>query len=85
MQWYSWRGKIIEQAVLCKGELLAELDHDDYLTPNATQLLYDAMNAYPDAGFYYTDCVEVDEDWNSLRYGRRVLQWVMVHTGMKKV
>tara|TARA_B100000902_G_scaffold204965_1_gene195398 strand:+ start:8327 stop:10183 length:1857 start_codon:yes stop_codon:yes gene_type:complete len=56
-------------AVLCKGELLSELDHDDYLTPDATQLLYDAMVAYPDAGFYYTDCVEVDENWNSLQYG----------------
>lgn len=56
-------------AVLCKGELLAELDHDDYLTPEATQMLYDAMEAYPDAGFYYTDSVEVDEDWVSLEYG----------------
>lgn len=56
-------------AVLCKGELLAEFDHDDYLTPDATQLLYDAMNAYPDAGFYYTDSCEVDENYESLKYG----------------
>lgn len=53
---------------MAKGFILAEFDHDDYLTPNATQLLYDANKAYPDAGFYYTDCCEVDSNWNSLTY-----------------
>jgi len=56
-------------AVLCRGELLAELDHDDYLTPDATEMLYDAMYKFPDAGFYYTDSVEVDQNWESLTYG----------------
>ena len=54
---------------MAKGFILAELDHDDYLTPWATQLLYDASDAFPDAGFYYTDSCEVDEQWNSLTYG----------------
>ena len=56
-------------AVLCRGELLAELDHDDYLTPDATEMLYDAMHKFPDAGFYYTDSAEVDQNWESLTYG----------------
>ena len=53
---------------LARGFILAEFDHDDYLTPNATQMIFDASNAYPDAGFYYTDSCEVDLYWNSLTY-----------------
>tara|TARA_B100001057_G_scaffold459601_1_gene509908 strand:- start:272 stop:2086 length:1815 start_codon:yes stop_codon:yes gene_type:complete len=53
---------------MARGFILAEFDHDDYLTPNATQMLYDASKAYPDAGFYYTDSCEVDSNWNSLKY-----------------
>ena len=36
---------------LARGFILAEFDHDDYLTPNATQMIFDASNAYPDATF----------------------------------
>lgn len=60
----KWRA-----ACMTQGFLLAELDHDDYLTPDCTQLLYEACEEYPDAGFYYTDSCEVDENWNSLTYG----------------
>jgi len=60
----KWRA-----ACMTQGFLLAELDHDDYLTPDCTQLLYDASEAYPDAGFYYTDSCEVDQNWESLTYG----------------
>ena len=60
----KWRA-----ACMTQGFLLAELDHDDYLTPDCTQMLYDACEAYPDAGFYYTDSCEVDESWKSLTYG----------------
>ena len=31
-------------------------------------MLYDASNAYPDAGFFYTDSCEVDQNWKSLTY-----------------
>ena len=56
-------------ATLCRGYLLAELDHDDLLTENCTMDLYEASQRYPDAGFFYTDCVEVNQYQQSLTYG----------------
>jgi hypothetical protein len=56
-------------AMLCRGYLLAEIDHDDYIMPYSAQVLFDAFDRYPDAGFAYTDCVEITEDWKTLRYG----------------
>jgi len=35
---------------LSVGQLLVELDHDDELTPDALELLKDALLANPDAG-----------------------------------
>jgi glycosyltransferase involved in cell wall biosynthesis len=55
-------------ASLCKGYILAELDHDDYLTPDATELLVKASHAHPDAGFFWTDSAEVDENWEPMWY-----------------
>ena len=56
-------------ATLTRGQIIAELDHDDYLMPSCTQTLLDAYKKYPECGFYYTDCVELDNNWNSLTYG----------------
>lgn len=56
-------------AMMCRGEILAEFDHDDYLMPTCTETLINAKNKYPECGFYYTDCVEIDSNWNSLTYG----------------
>jgi glycosyltransferase involved in cell wall biosynthesis len=56
-------------ATLCRGDILAEVDHDDYLMPTCTQTLIEAKKKYPQCGFYYTDCVELDNNWNSLTYG----------------
>ena len=56
-------------AMLCSGEILAEFDHDDYLMPTCTETLIKASNKYPECGFFYTDCVEIDNGWNSLTYG----------------
>jgi len=56
-------------ACLTRGEIIAELDHDDYLMPTCTDTLFKAHSKYPDCGFYYTDCVELDNNWNSLTYG----------------
>lgn len=55
-------------AALCSGELLAEVDHDDYLMPECTNMLIQAMEAHPECGFFYTNCREVDEQWNVLKY-----------------
>jgi len=56
-------------AMLCDGEYLMELDHDDYLLPDAIELMVKAFTEYPDAGYVYSDCVECDTDLNSLCYG----------------
>jgi glycosyltransferase involved in cell wall biosynthesis len=55
-------------AVLCSGEILAELDHDDYLMPECTEMLLKASNKYPEAGFFYTDCVELTSNWDSPKF-----------------
>jgi len=56
-------------AALTKGEILAEFDHDDYLMPSCTETLLQASKKYPECGFFYTDFVELDNNWNSLTYG----------------
>jgi glycosyltransferase involved in cell wall biosynthesis len=53
---------------LTRGPLLLELDHDDELTPNALRDLVDAHLAFPDAGFFYSDCAEVFESGKNATY-----------------
>jgi len=60
----KWRA-----ACMCKGEILAELDHDDLLTPDCAEHLYKASQMFPDAGFFYSDAPEVSIDWKSNIYG----------------
>jgi len=56
-------------AALTNGEILAEFDHDDYLMPTCTETLLQASKKYPDYGFFYTDFIELDSNWNSRTYG----------------
>lgn len=55
-------------AMLCSGDLLAELDHDDLLNPRCTDYLIQASDAHPEVGFFYTDCTETDENGNYMTY-----------------
>jgi glycosyltransferase involved in cell wall biosynthesis len=55
-------------AMLCSGDILAELDHDDELLRFCGQYLVEASEAHPECGFFYTNCVEVDENYNCLKY-----------------
>jgi len=55
-------------ATLCSGDILAELDHDDELLRFCGQYLVEAAEAYPECGFFYTNCTEVDESYNCLKY-----------------
>lgn len=55
-------------ATLTKGRWLAELDHDDYLMPDCAKYIVEASIKFPDAGFIYTDSVELDEFHNSMTY-----------------
>lgn len=54
---------------MTKGKFLVELDHDDVILPHALQAIVDAFDKYPDAGFAYTDCAEIREDYESMMYG----------------
>lgn len=56
-------------ACLCDGIYLMELDHDDYITPDAASLMVEAFQKYPDCKFVYSDFAEIDENHNSLTYG----------------
>jgi len=56
-------------ASLCSGKWIMELDHDDILTDRAGELMVKAFQLYPDCKFAFSDCVEIDENWNSLTYG----------------
>jgi len=53
---------------LAKGYLLAELDHDDLLVPCCTEDLYKASKKHPDAGFFFNDTLEVNEEWECQTY-----------------
>ena len=54
--------------MLSRGSLLVELDHDDELTPDALSYVVTTYKKYPMAGFFYSDCAEVNEQGDSLVY-----------------
>lgn len=59
----KWRA-----ACMATGDLLVELDHDDYLTNDCARYLMEASLKHPDVGFFYSDCVEAREDNTSIMY-----------------
>lgn len=54
---------------LARGSLLVELDHDDQLTPTCLASVVEGFQAFPDAGFVYTDCAELFDDGECATYG----------------
>lgn len=62
-------------ASLCRGFILAELDHDDLLTEKCSEYLFNASQIFPDAGFFYTDSVEINQNWKSLTYEQPFALW----------
>jgi O-antigen biosynthesis protein len=46
---------------LAKGKLIFELDHDDDIVDYAFDRLVCAYKKYPEAGFFYSDCIEGSE------------------------
>jgi glycosyltransferase involved in cell wall biosynthesis len=54
---------------MTRGKYLVELDHDDVLLPHALEKTLKAFQDFPDAGFVYSDCAEIDESHRSLMYG----------------
>ena len=62
-------------AMLCNGEWLFELDHDDALISTCLEDVLNASKQYPDAGFIYTDVTEIYEDGTPRQYGRIGHDW----------
>lgn len=56
-------------SALARGAYIIELDHDDDLTPRAVELCVKAFRDFPDAGFAYSDFVEIHEDGRNFSYG----------------
>jgi glycosyltransferase involved in cell wall biosynthesis len=50
------------------GDILVELDHDDELTSDCLQELYDAFSANPNVGFVWSDCCELLSNGESGKY-----------------
>ena len=55
-------------SLLCRGEILVELDHDDALTPWCLNLVVNTFKANDKIGFVYTDFAEIYEDNTSHTY-----------------
>lgn len=55
--------------MLCSGVILLELDHDDYLLQDACYHLIQAYKQFPEAGFFYSDSVELNKDYSVRGYG----------------
>lgn len=45
-------------AMMCDGDYLVEVDHDDELTPDCLELLHKAFMTYPDTDFVYSHAME---------------------------
>jgi hypothetical protein len=58
--------------MLCDGDWLVELDHDDVLTSQCLEISNDAILQYPDAGFLYSDVCEMYEDGKMKTYDNNV-------------
>lgn len=56
-------------AMACDGDYLVEVDHDDELTPDCLECLYNAFAEYPDSKFVYSDTLELVGEHISVNYG----------------
>jgi glycosyltransferase involved in cell wall biosynthesis len=45
---------------LCKGDIILEHDHDDYMFPQTLQRFSDAADKHKDCGFFYSDFFNID-------------------------
>lgn len=61
-------GRVKRQAfMVAEGEILVELDHDDELTPDALEEIYEAFSD-PTIGFAYSDWCEINAAGDWCRY-----------------
>jgi glycosyltransferase involved in cell wall biosynthesis len=63
-------GNVKNEAVsLCRGTYILELDHDDEIVPTLLKTAVNAFEKYPDAGFAYTECINLYENGSNYWYG----------------
>jgi glycosyltransferase involved in cell wall biosynthesis len=63
-------GNVKNEAVsLCRGKYVLELDHDDDIVPELLKVSADAFEKYPEAGFAYTDFINMYETGENYWYG----------------
>jgi len=62
-------------AMLCDGEWLFELDHDDWLISTCLEDVLNASRKHKDAGFIYTDVTEIEKDDSPRIYGHIGDDW----------
>ena len=55
-------------AMMCDGDYLVEMDHDDELTPDCLELLNKAFEQFPDTDFVYSHAME-EIDGHEVNYG----------------
>lgn len=67
---------------LARGKYVLELDHDDDITPDCLEKVSQAFDEFPDAGFAYSDCMELYENNRNFHYGEH---FGMSHGAYRKV
>ena len=58
-----------QAAMMGRGEVVFELDHDDELTDNCLRDLANAIVDHPECGFFYSDFAECTPEGDTIEYG----------------
>jgi len=84
-------GSIGDNKLICsslsRGDFIFELDHDDDILPETFKRIIEASEKFPDAGFFYSDCIELFENSNNtfhygnagnfgLGFGAYIRKWI---------
>lgn len=56
-------------AMMCNGDWLLEIDHDDEIVPCCLNVLYETIKKYPNSKFVYSDAIEERISNNYHSYG----------------
>ena len=58
-------------AMMCDGDFLLEVDHDDELTPDCLETILNANKAFPNTDFFYSLCLEMKHpEYVPIIYGK---------------
>lgn len=58
-------------AMMCDGDFLVEVDHDDELIEDCLQRILEASKLFPDSDFFYSNCAELKgESLTPIIYGK---------------